>query len=157
MTTIAFDGATLAVDNASWHGNTWNKVNKLFAFPPNPNIPIIELCNTYFWWAAAGPSGYIYKVKGWLDGNIADFPYYPEQKDFSLGLVVVSSKTFYEFTGYGTLVPHHSIPYAEGCGREMALGAMLAGADSVRAVEIVSERSCSAAAGVTYVTIPSRR
>ena len=151
MTTIAFDGKTLAVDRAAWKGNgIWSDANKLF---------IIDMCeeakdrflltgSNKIAWAACGCFSEFPLILKWIasGGDI------PEFENGSNGILVHESDA-YGLNSNMTLVPHGEYPISEGCGHEMVLGAMLAGADAVRAIEIVASRSSHAVARIDSYTI----
>lgn len=151
MTTIAFDGKTLAVDRAAWKGNgIWSEANKLF------RIGMCEDAKDRFMlegsdeivWAACGSFADFPLIIRWIatGGEIPDF------EDGSYGILVHEDKA-YCLCHNMTLVPHETYPISDGCGHEMVLGCMLAGADAVRAIELVASRSSHAIPRIDSYTI----
>ncbi|MDD5370513.1 MAG: hypothetical protein PHQ40_15630 [Anaerolineaceae bacterium] len=150
MTTSCFDGRFLAVDRASWKGNTWNEVEKLFQVSLHPDVGARFRLNDsrIIIWAAAGSAAEVPCILKWMEEG-GDPPELME-KDYNCGLIVaISSRKAYSLTGLLTLEPFEKVPCADGGGHEMALGAMLAGANAKDAVEIVASRSSWAAGGVS--------
>ena len=150
MTTIAFDGETLAVDRAAWKGDgVWGEFKKLFTvtlcpvaaarfrFAKSEVKPKIA-------WAATGSCHAFPLILDWLE-NGGDLP--ELKADDSCGIVVHDGRA-YCLAGSMTIIPYESYPIADGAGHEMALGAMLAGADAVKAIEIVASRSSYAASKI---------
>ena len=151
MTTIAFDGKTLAVDRAAWKGQAiWSDACKLFT---------IDMCEeamdrfmlegeSRIVWAACGCFSDFPLVIRWITrgGDL------PDMEDCSIGILVHENDA-YGLNSNMTLVPHGEYPISDGCGHEMVLGAMLAGADAVRAIELVASRSSHAVARIDSYTI----
>lgn len=155
MTTIAFDGKTLAVDCASWKNSyTWTKVKKLF---------VLEICEqacldlmlcpemNKIAWACAGDAADVPLIYKWLVGG--DRPIL-EDKTISRGLFLsCNGGEIYSLTSRLTLEEFQDRIVADGGGFEMALGAMLAGADAVQAINLVASRSSWSAGGVDSYTL----
>lgn len=165
MTTIAFDGRTLAADRASWKNNyVWNEVSKVFKIrvcdqanerldlPKHARNGVNLAIEIYY--AAAGNAAIVPEIIQWMEkGGARPYQDAGEEKT-SCGLVVNANTGMpYYLTGRMTLEPILRWPVAEGGGFEMALGAMLAGADARRAIEITMSRSSWAAAGVDSITL----
>jgi hypothetical protein len=151
MTTIAFDGKTLAVDRAAWKGQgIWSDACKLFA---------VDMCGeakdrfmleggSRIVWAACGCFQDFPLVIRWI-ANGGDIP---DIESGSIGILVHGNDA-YGLNSNMTLVPHGEYPISDGCGHEMVLGCMLAGADAVRAIELVASRSSFAVARIDSYTI----
>jgi len=155
MTTIAFDGKTLAVDRGSWSGYIVNETTKLF--PPKPDAATV-FANGWPMgaFALAGTAGICLSILHWARTGI-DKPYLPEaEKSNSHGVLVTLDAKVYRISGYLMLEQIESVPFADGGGHECALGAMLAGADARRAVEIVGERMWMSRFGVDTWEVPGK-
>lgn len=122
MTTIAWDGKTLAADTQ------WT-----CAYVQQHSTPKIHTANGIAW-GAAGDAGSALLFDEWMrDGRPDDKkPYF--DKDLFVAIVVENGKAFrYEYA----LIPIPAgRPAATGSGGEIAMGAMMAGATAQRAVEI---------------------
>lgn len=157
MTTIAFDGKTLAVDRGSWKNNfVWSVTRKLFG-PFEISEPAADRLGmprgATVVYAAAGTAAEAPLVATWLfsGGGMPDL----NDKEMSRGIVVwVEGRSGGFLTSLLTLEPIDRYPIADGGGFEIALGAMLAGASAVRAVELTIERTGWAAGGVDSFTLP---
>jgi ATP-dependent protease HslVU (ClpYQ) peptidase subunit len=114
MTVIAWDGQTLAADRMGMHGDLINTQTKI-------------------WRSMAA----LLAMKEWYEAGATttDFPEIQKTENWAHLVVVVKGKLFYyEQT-------HHRMKCEDRCkafgvGREFAMGAMLAGATAVRAVEL---------------------
>lgn len=150
MTTICWDGKTLAADRGSWSGYVVNEVTKLF-----PPIYTPEFMPDRFengWpmgaFAFAGHSGICMAILHWARCG-HDKPILRDgERDNSYGVLATNSGVLYRVGGMLMLEKIESVPFADGGGHECALGAMLAGADARRAVEIVGERMYMSRFGV---------
>jgi hypothetical protein len=166
MTTIAFDGNVLAVDRAAWKGDTCYEAVKIFKVALSPSV-----VERFYWfscneilWAVAGYAHDVSKVLRWMESG-AGLPTI-EGDHASVGVVVPTEKRIgragyyanacYGLSKYMTLDPIDSVPFADGAGHEMALGAMLAGADAIKAVEIVASRSSMSRFGVDWYDFRSK-
>lgn len=123
MTTIAYDGTYLAVDRAGWKANyTFYEVDKLhvvpYFYPDSAQHPCF--------YAAAGSEGDAIAIMEWLSGKTKDKPDIHEKGD-AKGLVVTSQGWVFAVTGVLTFSRVHTVPWADGGGSDMALGAMAAG------------------------------
>ena len=133
MTTVAFDGTTLAADsqiNGSYveYGNKIEKVG---------NITI----------ACAGTVSEIALFKRWCRDRTKDKP---TLTDFSC-LEIRSGKVYYYDENLEPLTP--SIPVAIGSGSDFAMGAMLAGATAKEAVKIACKLDSNSGGKIKTVTL----
>lgn len=139
MTVIAWDGKTLAADRQGTNCGMRFPATKLFHLADGTVV------------AGTGVLAAVHRMKQWYE-NGADVSNYPDcQKtnDDWCRLVVVKpggSVTYYEGQPVG--IPSESVPAAWGSGRDFAMGAMLAGANAVRAVEITNMVSVDCGFGV---------
>ena len=153
MTTIAFDGITLATDRASWNGWIWVAVEKISVFElgvaarKHSGVDIKGLVA----YAGAGDGKYILELCEWLKGARAVLPTVPG--DSAMGILVDSRGHAFEVTTNGMLMELINLPVVSGGGGDIALGAMLYGASAVRAVELTSERSQYSAGGISEISV----
>ncbi len=126
MTTIAFRAGIMAADRAVHLGNDWKK--------PDRATKIVRLEDGSLF-AAAGDSGVWGKLLAWLQLPEADRGDRPEIPDCDVLLITDGRLWFY--TGAGKRLV--DAPFAAiGSGSPVAYGAMYAGADAKRAVEIAA-------------------
>ena len=125
MTVIAWDGVTVAADSMANEDGLSSTVTKLHTFKDGVLADVGEL------WACAA-------MRAWLTGDGA----FPNVSGADASLIVfgpLGEVQEYQSTPYP--LEEFSAPYAWGCGRDLALGAMLAGATAVEAARIACERS----------------
>lgn len=161
MTTIAFDGRTLAVDRASWKANyVWNETTKLFLVKPHSDVwrrfSIKKIPDgaqddiQTIAWAAAGEAEDVPIIITWMRES-GDPPSLGKE---ARGLILDTYfGGIYSLTSRLTLEPFERMPVADGGGFEIALGAMLAGKTAIEAIEIVQSRSGWAAGGYNSYTL----
>lgn len=142
MTILAFDGKTFVADGLSVNGDLVvdNKFKKLYLVDG----------------ACIGIAGSAYCglafVKWWKDGH--DPKNYPAMREDSGCLVVYQDGTAEEYTGRTPVpIPAPSPPIAFGTGDMIALGAMAAGADARRAVEIACQLCTTCGGEIQVVTL----
>ncbi len=125
MTTIAFDGRTMAADTQQ-SGDFIDQ----FRAPK-----IVGSKDRRILTAGAGRVSSIERLRAWFFAG-ADLALLPqlEEKDDSTLLIVQGGKVF-ELDREGFLI-EVGAPYAIGTGAKFAMGAMLAGADARQAVRI---------------------
>lgn len=123
MTTIAIRGREIATDSATTLGTiVTGTVRKHAAYKGYVVVAAggMLACATVFQWVEGGMKS------GALDVSDDDFS----------ALLVHPDGAVFQLGGSGLQVPIHAPFYALGSGREIALGAMAAGADPERAVQI---------------------
>lgn len=144
MTTIAWDGRTLAADRGAWSNGLHQPTKKVFR--------ITAPDRRRFLVAFAGDTAFCMQVLRWMEGK-GGHPGACLSEDEAKDCAVVideklriwrlSSRLFwYRFRG-----SVHSF----GAGQEVALGALMAGADAIKAVRITMAVSDYAARGVDWV------
>lgn len=143
MTTIAWDGKTLAADRQGAIGD-WK-------FDDGPKIHRLS-GGRYF--AAAGQCAIGQRVRHWVDTGL-DKPVLEEGDQFS-GILVTSDGDAY-LLEYALLPTHIQPPFAIGSGAQFALGAMAAGVDAVQAIEIANGLCLHSGFGVNWVTFEGGR
>ncbi len=146
MTTIAWDGTTLAADRCSWSGPARLRVRKVYKVTaPDGRRFLVAFC---------GNGDFAMAILAWMRGQ-ADRP---NPSDFNVdretccGLVIDEKRRVWQLSGaltYGCAMRERI--FAQGGGHEFAWGALEAGATARRAVEIAAKRSDYAALGVDCV------
>lgn len=147
MTIIVWDGKTLAADKQVSDGDVKVKVTKIRKIRG-------ALCG------AAGDWDYAQALFNWFkDGAIPDnYPDSQKDKDDSVEMLVITSDK--------RILKYEQSPYpmdfteagkhACGSGAEVAYGAMVMGADAIRAVEVASEMLTTCGMGVDTLTFEDR-
>lgn len=134
MTTIAWDGKTLAADTLMLDG-TFRDLTQTYK---------IEKTDDGDWFATCGSA---YVAQKFKDGSIT-------QKDYKSGQVLIvredGSASVSDYTGYFFPV---TPPFAMGSGGALALGAMLAGATPEKAVLIAMEIDTQTGGSVQSVLV----
>lgn len=130
MTTIAWDGKTLAADSQITGENFIYGVEDRKIFRVNKDLI-----------ATAGDSAQCLSFVDWYRDQSQD---YPEKMD-DLAVLVITSNGAFEYTSHKTPQPV-TAPHSVGSGSGFAMGAMLAGASSKKAVDIAS-RLCKYTGG----------
>ncbi len=151
MTTIAFDGRILAVDRAGWIGNGIQyETDKLYGV----SLLGLGLGGVDGYYAAAGNAGDAAAIALWLQNKRGDAPALVEH-DSGKGLIVTQEDPprVARLTSALTLDWVYTLPWGDGAGLEMAIGAMAAGKTAAQAVEIVARHSTWAAIGMDYVDV----
>ena len=135
MTTIAWDGKTLATDSRATHGDVVESdaIKKLFR--------IKSVRSNYVACAVCGDYVQALRIIEWVKSGMGDD--FPEiDKDRSTSLICLKKdKTLdiYRSCDKGFPLPVKEI-YADGTGWELALGAMDNGATAAKAVKIAIGR-----------------
>jgi len=146
MTVIAFDGRYVAADKqATNHGHA-SRTTKLFAVGPtavaftgDPSMGLALLQ----WWRSP-------------DRSLAEFPHKGIKVSDDQGATMVifeRGKHIRVFEGMPVPITIEDDIYGVGCGRDAAMGAMLAGADAKRAVEIACKVDIHCGMGVDVIDL----
>ena len=145
MTTIAWDGRNLAGDKQRSLDGHITRCRKVFKITCKHNGKQALI-------GCAGDTADIIRARDWfVDCSKPK----PTCKNMS-GLLVVKMKTgakCFWFEESLTLVPLERRPFAVGSGGPHALGAMDAGADAKRAVQIASNRDSGTGRGVDVIAL----
>lgn len=158
MTTIAFDGKTIAADKASWCNEVYHLVDKLEHVTLHPDAIHslgLESNDDSHVFSGTGFGAEIGLVTRFLrfGGGKPEI----EEKNKTMGLLVSKKNgACYHIFSQMNTERILNFPVAAGSGNEIALGAMLAGADAVKAVEIVARRSAHSAGGVDSYTLQNK-
>lgn len=139
MTVIAWDGKTLAADRQATNCGMRFETTKIFRLADG------SVC------AATGAHAAATIMRQWYEDG-ADLSKYPEcQKttdDWARLVVARPDGAVWWYEGLPAALRCESVPAAFGSGRDFAMGAMLAGADARRAVEITNLVSVDCGLGV---------
>jgi hypothetical protein len=122
MTTIAWDGKTLAADTRATSSGMPYRAVKLFALPDGSLF------------AGSGDYGQVCAVKEWLEHMITQMP---KTDDFA-GLFVTPTGEAFRLEETLIRLPIHERFHAIGSGRDFAMAAMHCGRSAREAVEIAS-------------------
>lgn len=144
MTTIAFDGKTLAADRGSWSGGFHHGARKVHR--------ITAPDGRQFLVAMMGNAAFATDVLRWMRGGPHPGQCLDADKEYDCAIVVDSKLHIWRLSG-------HRLTYREqggqlhsgGAGQEIAMGALMAGADAIKAVKITMQVSDYAARGVDWV------
>lgn len=143
MTVLAFDGKTLAADRQAESGGHTTTMRKILRCQDGSLVGI------------AGHAAHGMRLLRWaVEGfDPAAFPVHKDDNDCAhLYRVMPDGKILvYE----NTIEPLRLLDsmFAGGCGRGLALGAMAAGADAKRAVEIACEHHAGCGRGVDVLAL----
>ena len=147
MTTVAWDGRTLAADRAAWSGNFKYQVRKVYAV----RAPNGRRCAIAF----SGDGGFAMAVLAWLRGGEHPGPY-PEALNGgprAVALLVRDDGRTWKLDTSLRWTPTSGRLQASGGGQDMAMGAMAAGASAVEAIRIVARHSDLSGCGVSSVRL----
>lgn len=148
MTTIAWDGHTLAADRCSWSGGARRAVRKVYK--------VTAPDSRRFLVAFAGDGSFALRVLAWMRGE-AERPnphdFCPLEKiDHQCALVIDEKLRTWQLGNSLHYSRMRERIYAYGGGQDFAWGALEAGATAKRAVEIAIKRSDYAGLGVDCIT-----
>jgi ATP-dependent protease HslVU (ClpYQ) peptidase subunit len=140
MSTIATDGKAMAADGlVTSNGTAWAYNFEKIAKLPDGRIA-----------GSVGSAYYIGPFVAWLE-NGGDFP---ETGDDFEGLVLSPDGSVRSYDPKGRSIAEE-VPTASGSGREIALGAMLAGASPAAAVGIAAKRDICTGGNVVEFALKS--
>lgn len=145
MTTIAWDGKTLAGDRAAWGGNSCYRVRKIYKVAtPDRGVLLVGF---------AGDGGFAMDVLEWLRGKGEKPTRYPgDMKDsVVIALVIDAKRRTWKLDAQLRYTRVYGRHVTTGAGQDAAMGAMLAGADARRAVLIAAKCTDWSALGVDTV------
>lgn len=143
MTTIAWDGKTLAADRCMTANGMRVEYKKLSVHPaPKSSFPPGA-------YAGAGQAAFTESVRAWIDsGGPLPERDKDESPDWGCGLYVTNSGQCHIVTQRMVLLPAQSLPVVAGSGGQFAAGCMVAGWDAVRAVEAAERHADGSGLGV---------
>jgi hypothetical protein len=148
MTTIAWDGKTLAADSCSWSGGCRRRVRKVFK--------VKSPAGRQFLVAFAGDGSFALAVLEWMRGNKErpDPLAFMTVEDTQNQCALVIDQKLRVWQLGATLVYSRMREriYAFGAGQDVAWGALEAGATSAQAIRIAMKRTDYAGIGVDSVS-----
>lgn len=147
MTTIAWDGKTLAADACSWSSGARRRVRKVFKVAAEDGRRFLV--------AFAGDGSYALAVLAWMRGTGQR----PHPRDFctedqlanQCALVIDEKRQVWQLGNTLIYSRMRESFYAFGGGQDFAWGALEAGASAQQAVRIAIKRSDYAGLGVDAV------
>ena len=146
MTTIAWDGKTLAGDCCSWSGGVRRKTRKVFKIKsPTRGMLLVGF---------VGQQSFAYAVADWIKGE-RDIPNYKEfgvEPQNACAVVIDSKNRIYVLGCTLEFNLMRENIFAIGAGSEFAWGALEMGATSKQAVKIAEKRSDYAAMGIDCIS-----
>lgn len=149
MTTIAFDGRSIAADRMCSIGNTPVR-------SPHPKIRRLVYKNLPAVMGTSGSVEYGHALVDWLQAgaHAGKEPELSNDGDSNYCTVLLATKeSVYLFSNSCVGVPLGAIPWAAGSGADYALGAMAAGASAKRAVEIAITLDVNSGCGVDVLRL----
>lgn len=138
MSVVAWDGKTVAADKQSTNGNRAVLCTKVRELEDGTVLAAVgdhEESQILMDWYCAG-------------GVKEDWPAFQKDESFTT-LIIINSKEAYQYQAYPRLQRIEAGFFAWGDGAPVALGAMAAGADARRAVEITCEYNIFCGQGIT--------
>lgn len=143
MTTIAWDGRTLAADRAAWIGGAKYRVRKVHRVKhATRGDLLVGLC---------GDGGFAEAVLEWLRGGAHPGEYPERDKTYTVALIVARGRKVWRLDSKLRWQRSYGRIHATGAGAEMALGAMEVGATARRAIRVVMKHSDYAGIGIDAV------
>lgn len=147
MTTIAWDGTTLAADRCSWSGGTRRQFKKVYKVKAPDGRKFLV--------AFAGNGSFALAVLGWMRGE-RDRPtpldFIPTTElNTQLALVIDEKRRVWQLGCELTYTQAKERIYGFGGGQDFAWGALEAGATAAQAIRIAIKRSDYAGLGVDTV------
>lgn len=147
MTTIAWDGETLAADSCSWSGAARRRVRKVFK--------VTAADGRRFLVAFAGDGSFALAVLAWMRGERErpDPLDHIKAEDLAnqCALVIDERRRVWQLGSSLVYSPMRERFYAYGGGQDFAWGALEAGATARQAVAIAIKRSDYAGLGIDTV------
>lgn len=146
MTTIAWDGKTLAGDRCSWSGPARRHVRKVFKIKAKDGKDfLVGFC---------GDGAFALAVLAWMrgEGHKPSYHSFGVHPDTQCAMVIDKDLTVW---GLGAALTYYRFDekmMAMGGGQEFAWGALEAGATAQQAIEITIKRSDHAGFGVDCVS-----
>lgn len=144
MTTIAWDGRTLAADRGAWSNGLHQPIRKVHR--------LISLDGRVFLVAFAGDGAFCADVLRWMRHEAPPpGPCLDEDKTRDCAVVIDDRRRVWRLNSRLIYMQHRSGVHVHGAGQEVALGALMAGADAIKAIRITMAVSDYAARGVDWV------
>lgn len=144
MTTIAWDGETLAADRGSWSGGFHQDAKKVYRVTaPDGRVFLVALL---------GNAAFATDVLRWMMGGPHPGQCLEADGEMDCAVVIDARRRVWRLAAHRlTYREYPGRLHSAGAGQEIALGAMMAGADAVKAIRITMQVSDYAARGVDCV------
>lgn len=144
MTTIAWDGKTLAADRGSWSGGFHCAAKKVFRITaPDGRVFLV---------AMLGNAAFATDVLRWMQGGAHPGACLDADKEHDCAVVVDERRKVWRLSSHRlTYREYPGKLHSAGAGQEVVMGALMAGADARKAVRITMQVSDYAARGVDSV------
>lgn len=151
MTTIAWDGVSMAADRGVENAGLFSESTKIFRIVQQKREMLVGV---------TGDVGYCLRIVNWMRTNKnrphpTDY-YQTNELHHTTLLAAIRERNgrvkLFEMTRALDWIQLHGQIHAAGAGREIAIGAMEAGATAHAAVQIAMRRSLYAAIGVDVLT-----
>ena len=144
MTTIAFDGTTLAADRCAWSSGNRYRVRKVYKVRAPDGRRFLV--------AFSGNGSYCMALLNWMRGGPKPGAYPEDGGPYTVAVVIDQQRRIWRMES-------HSLTYCQvlekfhacGGGQDFAIGALEAGATAREAVQIAIKRSDMAGLGVDTV------
>lgn len=144
MTTIAFDGMSLAADRGSWSGGFHQRAKKVHRVTAPDGRKFLA--------ALLGNAAFASDVLRWIRGGPHPGACLDADKEYDCAVVVDERGRVWRLSAHRLTYREQSGRlHSAGAGQEIAMGALMAGADAVKAVRITMQVSDYAARGVDCV------
>lgn len=144
MTTIAWDGRTLAADRAAWSSGNKYRVRKVYKVRAPDGRRFLV--------AFSGDANYCFAVLGWMRGGPRPGAYPNKDGAYTIAVVIDEKNRIWRMDSDDLkYVPVLEKIHASGAGQDYAIGALEAGATATEAIRITIKRSDYAALGVDSV------
>lgn len=146
MTVIAWDGKTLAADRQTTMGDLKSHRTKLVPHPSRPGVCV----------AFCGDTDLGLAMIDWFlrGATKEDFPAFQRTEKW-VRLLVFGDGLPKQYLQEPFPIRCEADYWAWGSGAELAIGAMAAGVDAVRAVEIANQHCATCGFGVDHIDIPT--
>jgi hypothetical protein len=149
MTTIAWDGQTLAADRCSWSGSTRRAIRKIFkVLAPDGRYFLVGFC---------GEGSFAVAALNWMigRGEKPDCAKFGVDTANQFAIVIDEELRVWGLSANFTYTQYFEVLMAYGGGQDYAWGALEAGATAKRAIEITIKRSDMAGLGVDTIRFNS--
>ena len=148
MTTIAFDGRSMAADRMCTIGNTPVR-------SPHPKIRRLVYKNLPAVMGTSGAVEYGHALMDWLEAGAAagKEPQLSDDGDHSCCVLLATKDSVFLFANSCTGVPLGPVPWASGSGADYALGAMAMGARAKKAVEVAVTLDVNSGCGIDVLRL----
>jgi hypothetical protein len=143
MTTIAWDGTTLAADGAGWSGGVKHRIRKVHKIKARDGRVFLV--------AMSGDQAFANMVLAWMRGGQHPGAY-PNTDGVTIAVVIDEKRSVWRLDSqklaYSQVLEKI---HSSGAGQEVAIGALEAGATAVQAIRIAMKRTDMAGLAVDSV------